>query len=372
MTKSRKPTVKVMFLGLRGIGGIQGGVETHVAELVRHLPFDRSEIEVIGRTPYRRTDLAPDPTLPRVRWLPTLRNSFAEALVHSLLGTLYAAWHRPQLLHIHAIGPNIVTPLARLLGLKVVATHHGEDYRREKWGHLARWVLRFGERQSVLSSRACIAISPVVAESLREKYGRPVDFIPNGVTAMERVSPGETLAKLGLAPGRYVLNVARLVPEKRQLDLIEAFEAAGIEDTKLVLVGGADHKSEYAQRVRERAQAARNVILAGHVSGEPLAELFWNAGLFVLPSSHEGLPIVLLEAMSAQLPVLVSDLPVYRHMGIPDNCIVPVGDVAALGEHIRARLAGDRPVPDWSDILLQYQWPRIAAATAEVYDKAGS
>jgi hypothetical protein len=54
----------VMFLGLRGVGGIQGGVETHVAELARHLPFPLERMEVLGRSPYRRADTPADPSLP--------------------------------------------------------------------------------------------------------------------------------------------------------------------------------------------------------------------------------------------------------------------------------------------------------------------
>lgn len=361
---------KVMFLGLRGIGGIQGGVETHVAELVRHLPYHRSEVEVVGRRTYRPEGLPVDPSLPVIRWIPTFRHPLAETIIHSIFGVVYAAWRRPELLHIHAIGPNIVTPLARLLGLRVIATHHGEDYRREKWGRLARTILRFGERQAVLSARACISISPVVADSLRERYGRPIDFIPNGVTPMTRIAPGETLAKYELSASRYILNVARFVPEKRQIDLIEAFEAAELpRDVKLVLVGEADHKSQYAHSLVEKARRVPGVVIAGHVSGEPLAELFWNARLFALPSSHEGLPIVLLEAMGCHLPVLVSNLPVYRAMGLPDANIFEVADVGAIAQRFRDCFAGIVSPVDWSEVLTSYQWPNIAVQTAALYQR---
>jgi glycosyltransferase involved in cell wall biosynthesis len=370
MAKNGGPRLKVMFLGLRGIGGIQGGVETHVAELVRHLPYDNSEVEVIGRSTYRRQGVPVDPSMPMVRWIPTFRHPLAETIIHSILGVGYAAWRKPDLLHIHAIGPNIVAPLARLMGLRVVSTHHGEDYRREKWGLLARTVLHFGERQAVLSANACISISPVVADSLREKYGKPIAFIPNGVTAMPRVAPGETLAKYGLIAGRYIINVARFVPEKRQMDLVEAFEAAGLpDDVKLVLVGDADHKSKYARRLLEKALEVPGVVIAGHVSGEPLAELFWNAGLFALPSSHEGLPIVLLEAMGCQLPVLVSNLPVYRAMGLPDANILEVADVAAIAQRFRESFAGLVSPVDWSEMLVRYQWSNIAIQTAALYQQ---
>jgi glycosyltransferase involved in cell wall biosynthesis len=358
-----------MFLGLRGIGGIQGGVETHVTELVRNLPYAKEEMEVIGRTPYRRSDLPTDPALPPVHWLPTLRHQSLEAVIHSLIGVFYAAIRRPRLLHIHGIGPNIVTPLARLFGLRVVSTHHGDDYEREKWGPLARMILRQGERHTVLSAHACISISPVGAKTLRERYQRDVSFIPNGVAALSPVRPGTMMAEHGLEAGRYIVNVARLVPEKRQVDLIDAFEKAALPGVKLVLIGGADHETPYARTLRERTAANPMIDMTGHVSGAPLAELFSNAGLFVLPSTHEGLPIVLLEAMHYGRQVLVSDLPVYRAMGLPEDCIFPVGNVDALAERLRAAFVSPPEPIDWSHMLDRYRWRGVAEETAAIYDR---
>lgn len=358
----------VMFLGLRGVGGIQGGVETHVAELARHLPFPPERMEVLGRSPYRRADVPADPSLPITRWLPAPRQPALEALFHSVLGVFYAALRRPALLHIHGIGPGMVTPLARLLGLRVVATHHGKDYEREKWGPLARRMLRWGERQAVLRSNAVVCISPVCSAELRSSYHRDVAYVPNGVDLLRPVPPGATLARHGLAAGRYIVNVARIVPEKRQLDLIEAFQQAGLpDDVRLVLIGGADHEADYVREVRKAAAQDPRVVLAGHMAGAPLAELFSNAGLFVLPSTHEGLPIALLEAMSYGRALLLSDLPVYRAMGLPEDCLFPVGDTGELARRLGAAFA-PAPLPvDWSAALDAYRWDEVARRTAAVY-----
>lgn len=357
----------VMFVGLRGIGHVQGGIETHVTHLVRHLPLPVRDMEVVGRTPYRVIE-AHDPTLPAVRWLPTVRRQSVETVIHTLASVAYAAVRRPALLHIHGIGPNFVTPLARLLGLKVVATHHGADYNREKWDSLARRLLRWGEKQAVMRANACIAISPIDAEALRRRYGRDVAYIPNGVGTLPPAPPGATLAEHGLVPGRYIVNVARLVPEKRQLDLVEAFARADLPtDVRLLLIGGADHESAYVHRLRERAAEVPGIVMPGHVNGTPLAELFSNAGLFVLPSAHEGLPFALLEAMSYGRRLLLSNLPVYRAMGIPEACLFPVGDTRALTARLAAAFTEPTASVDWSVILADYRWAHVAERTAAVY-----
>lgn len=355
-----------MFVGLRGVGGIQGGVETHVAELIRHLPMAPDRLEVIAREPYRRRDLPADPDLPMIRWLPASRYVAFEAVAHTLLGVFYAALRRPAVLHVHGIGPGVAIPLARLLGLCVVATHHGFDYEREKWGGVARGVLRWGERQAMSWANACICISPVASVLLRAAHAREITFIHNGVADFAPVTAGATLEQHGLVPGRYIVNVARMVPEKRQLDLIAAFHAADLpSDVRLVLIGGADHESGYARRVRQ--SACPRVILTGHVSGTPLAELFSNAGLFVLPSSHEGLPISLLEAMAYDRQLLLSDLPVYRAMGLPEDRLFPVGDVAELARRLEQIFETTPDRHDWSEMLVPYRWPSIALRTAQVY-----
>lgn len=356
----------VMFLGLRGIHSVQGGVETHVTHLVRNLPYAREDKVVIGRRPYRPVDFCGEEDAV-VLWLPTFRNRHLEALIHSLVGTFYAAFRRPRILHIHGIGPGIVVPLARLFGLRVVTTHHGNDYDREKWGTFARSVLRYGERLAVNYANACISISPVVTNDLTTRYHKPVAYIPNGVPPRSSVPPSSQLHAMGLVHGRYIVNVARLVPEKRQIDLIDAFEHAAIPDIKLVFVGEADHASGYARAVRARAEANPNIIATGFMSGEPLAEIFCNAGLFVLPSAHEGLPLVLLEAMAYSLPLLVSDLPVYKAMGLSDSHQFPLGNIEALASRLRSIFATPSAPVDWQGMLRDYEWPTIARRTAEIY-----
>ena len=89
-----------------------------------------------------------------------------EAITHSLLGVFKARGFRPDLLHIHAIGPSLVTPLARLLGMKVVVTNHGPDYERQKWGRLASAVLRLGERLGTAYANKVIAISENIRRRL--------------------------------------------------------------------------------------------------------------------------------------------------------------------------------------------------------------
>lgn len=360
----------VMVLGLRGFPNVQGGVETHASYLYPRVVKEGVDVEIIARAPYLPEEQVEWEGVRFTRlWSP--QSTGLEAMLHSVLGVFYAGVKRPDLLHIHAIGPSIVTPLARLLGIKVVTTHHGPDYDREKWGKFARWLLRTGEKMGAKFSQRSIVISDVIAQILKRNYAVDSTNIPNGVELPELEPPGETLQALDVAAKRYVLLVSRLVPEKRHLDLIEAFERADMEGWKLVLVGGIDGKDSYTAEVKQAADQSQAVVLAGFQTGQALAEIYSNAGIFVLPSSHEGLPIALLEALSYGLPIVASDIPAHLEIDIPDESYFPLGDVEALSRRLIAHesSAGDKEAADARRqfVAQYYNWDAITKSTVSVY-----
>jgi glycosyltransferase involved in cell wall biosynthesis len=360
-----------MVLGLRGFPDIQGGVESHASCLYPLLSKLECDVEVIVRSPYWKNDRPESWQGVRFRRLWAPKATGLEAIVHSLIGVLYACWKRPDILHIHAIGPAIVTPIARLFGLRVVVTHHGPDYDREKWGRFARWVLRTGEALGMRFANQRIVISGVIGQLIKSKYGKDSVLIPNGVIVRDAPATTGALARFSLTPRRFVLNVSRFVPEKRQLDLIDAFRRARLPGWKLVLVGSLEPVDGYIRDVQSTTRNASDVVLTGFQTGLALQELYAHAGLFVLPSSHEGLPIALLEALSYGLPALSSNIPANLEVGLPERQYFRLGDVDAIA----SLLAEYASRPD--DVLARdvrrnwvrerYDWNAIAGQTHSVY-----
>ena len=370
--------LRVIWVGLRGIPGVQGGVETHAEHLAPRLQALGCEVTVIGRKGYAPAEAGSRWRGVHLRTLWTPRHKHLEAVVHTGLAVLDAAWRqRPDVLHIQAIGPALWAPLARLLGLKVVVTHHGADYERQKWGMLARTALRLGEALGARTAHGVIAISEGIAGALRRDHGCRAAVIPNGVTLPALPAPAMgALAPFGLRPGRYVLLVSRLVPEKRHRDLLNAFERAGLADQgwQLALVGGADHQDAYARSVIEAAQRTPGVVATGFQQGPSLQALYAHAGLFVLPSSHEGLPIALLEALSWGLPVRVSDIPAHRELALPAQAYFRCGDVDHLAQGLREAAAEPTDDPATrraraAAVARRYDWDQAAAATLALYER---
>lgn len=363
--------MRVAFIGLRGFPNVQGGVETHVEHLCPRLVAMGCEVEVIARAPYQPEQLTDWQGVKFKRiWSP--KSKGLEAVLHTFVGTLYAGLiSRPDILHIQAIGPALMTPLAKLLGLRVVVTHHGPDYDRQKWGRFARTVLRLGERFGMRWSNARIVISKVIAGIVQTAHHRDSVLIPNGVVLPDLPTTTETITKFGLERGKYVVIVSRLVPEKRHLDLIAAFKQAALPGWKLAIVGASDHPDAYVREVLESASTSPSIVCTGLQTGQALKELYGHAGMFVLPSSHEGLPIALLEALSFGLPVIASDIPANLEVGLPNDCYFSLGDTSKLAEKLevwadtnRAHLERDTR-RKW--VTTRYNWDDIASQTLHLY-----
>jgi len=367
--------LSVMWLGLRGFPDVQGGIEVHAEHICPLLAELDCDVHVITRANYQPKAIGESWKNVHFHnlWSPPSRS--LETIVHTFLGVLYAGFiKRPDVLHIQAIGPAFWTPLARLLGLKVVMTTHGSDYDRQCWGRFAKWILQTGEFLGMRFSNGRIVISKGIQQHNQNKYHVDCTLIPNGVTLPELPSSTDSLQAFGLQSEKYILWVSRLVPEKRHLDLIEAFRLAALpDDWKLVFVGASDHPDAYAHSVLDAIKNTPNVVSTGFQRGLALRELYAHAHLFVLPSSHEGLSIALLEALSYGLPVVASDIPANVEIELPEEHYFPLGDVTVLAEKIRdftARpltLAQREQRRAW--VAKRYDWRDIAARTLAVYRK---
>jgi glycosyltransferase involved in cell wall biosynthesis len=206
---------------------------------------------------------------------------------------------------------------------------------------------------------------------VRAKHGREAMLIPNGVGDMHPLPERSLVEKYGLTPQRFVIQVSRLVPEKRQLDLIAAFKRARLPGWKLVLVGGAQGSQRYADLVREQYETDDSIVCTGFLSPPEVQELLSHAGVFALPSSHEGLPIALLEAMKMGLPVVASDIEANLEVGLDASCYFPLGDVDALAMRLAALAAA---TPEERGMIAQgleiccarYDWDAIARSTMQL------
>ncbi|MGH2768951.1 MAG: MSMEG_0565 family glycosyltransferase, partial [Actinomycetota bacterium] len=205
-------------------------------------------------------------------------------------------------------------------GLPVVRTvHHVDDFSIP--------ALVACQHRSILEPDHVLVVSRYWQRWLQEQYGVEATVVTNGVDGARFGRPpvldaSELRARLG-ADGRFMfLTVGGLEPRKGSLDLIEALAMAKAKLSPppvLVVVGGhsfQDH-SHYRERVLERARHLRldtggDLIRVGTVADGELARWYHAADAFVFPSLKEGWGLAVLEAMAAGLPVIATDIPVFR------------------------------------------------------------
>lgn len=356
---------RVAVTGTRGIPRIMGGVETHCEQLFPRVASQGFDVTVMRRGAYAADNLEEWNGVKLVT-IPSPRRKALEAIVHTFRAIREAHRRGADIVHIHAVGPALLAPYAKWLGMKVVFTHHGPDYDRDKWGRAARTALRMGERMGCRFADRVIVISDVIRKLIADNCGRTegVELIPNGVPAPQPVELPDYFAQLGIKPGKFILGMCRFVPEKNLHHLIEACSRIDMKGYKLVLAGDTEFPDAYSRSLKLAAER-NGVVLTGFIKGDKLHSLLTACRCFCLPSSHEGLPIALLEAMSYGAQVVVSDIPANLEVGLDSQCYFPCGDIDALAARLQQMV--DTPPQRLTYDMSRYDWDNIATRTAALY-----
>lgn len=361
----------IAMIGQKGVPATYGGVEHHVEELGARLAARGHRVDVFCRPSYGRA-VEPAHRGMRLRTTWTVGTKHLDAIGPSIVASMYAVADPPDIVHYHALGPALASPVVRALSRsRVVVTVHGLDHERAKWGPAARRVLGVGHWMSAKVPHATVVVSKSLESHYAEEFGRRCCYIPNGVE--EPVSrPAEQITRWGLQRGGYVLFVGRLVPEKAPDLLVRAYRSVP-GDLPLVIAGDSSFTDEYVARLREEARGDPRVRLCGYVFGDVLAELYSNAAVFVQPSLLEGMPLTLLEAASYGLPVVASDIPPHRE--IAGECVaaahlVPPGDEQALARQLtqlltEPDLVGAKKLRE--HVLETFRWDAAAASLEQLY-----
>jgi glycosyltransferase involved in cell wall biosynthesis len=368
-----RSVVKICVLGLRGIPHVSGGIEMHCEQLIPRLKKRRPEDQftVIGRRSYCPKDVSEFDGV-RIVALAHARGKHLETISNALIGVIYARFRlHAEVLHIHAVGPALVAPLAKMLGMKVLVTHHGADYNRARWNWLAKAVLRAGEFCAIHFAHHIISVSPSVADHLRRRCrscSSRISFIPNGSTHMAGADGADgagqdVLSRYRLIRHDYIITVGRLVPEKAIETLIHAYRGV-THPSHLVIVGASSSEDHYAEYLHREAD--ERVIFTGALDTADIRVLLANAALFVLASRHEGLAIAALEAAVSGCPALLSDIQANLDLGLSTTNYFKTGDE----DDLRGKLSAPHQayLVRSTSFLHNYDWDKISEETSAVYE----
>ncbi|MFW6133377.1 MAG: glycosyltransferase family 4 protein [Planctomycetota bacterium] len=353
------------MIGTRGIPARAGGAERVVEELTRELTARGHEVIVYGRRGY----LPSRPVSPagHVLLTPGLSGKHLDAATHTFTAMCDVLRRGVDVVHLHSPGPALWSWLPRLTGLPLVLTVHAPDWRRAKWSPPARAAIALGLRCGMRFASAVTAVSAPLADELSRRFAREVVCVPNAVRP-PRPAPPRRIVQWGLRPGRYVLYVGRIEPEKRLDVLLRAWGELQPEGGELVVAGDVE-TGAYGRRCRR--DAPPGVRFLGPRFGRTLDELYANAALVVHPSELEGMSLVLLEAAAYGRCVVAADIPANRAV-LGDDAVYWSGSPSELAGQIRRCLQGET----WRDtigrraqrrVARRFAWGAVASAMEGIY-----
>lgn len=369
--------MKIAIIGHKRIpsneGGIEKGVEQHALRMVERghsvIVYNRSGHNIYGKEYdnekqkwYRGI---------RIVTIPTLRGA-AEVPIYSLLATLHCIFiSKPDVISFRASGSCCMIPLAKMFGIRIVASLHGIDSQRDKWGKFASWYLRRGEYAAAKSADVCLVLSRNMKKYIDTKYGIKSILFANGVDAPKRMLPDIIKTQWGLQKDGYVLSLGRIVPEKGLHYLIQAFKKCNTTKN-LVIAGGSNSNKDYYNSLLEMASGDKRIIFTGFVTGKIIAELYSNAYIFALPSNLEGMANALLEAMSYGNCCLVSDIPENIEV-VKDKAVWhKKGSEHDINNKLQKLLDSPELVEKYKKnaskyILERYNWEKVVDQMLEIY-----
>ena len=375
-----KRRLRIAMFGHKRIPSREGGVEVVVEELATRMAKEGHRVICYNRGGHHVSGAEFDAQNQseckdvKIKTVPTIEKKGLAAVSASFFAAICSAFGRYDVVHIHAEGPASFCWLPRLMGKKVIVTVHGLDWQREKWkGGFASKYIHFGERMAVKWADEMIVLSREVQKYFKDNYNRNTVFIPNGVTRPEKKKADLISQQFGLQKNSYILYLGRIVPEKGEHYLIQAFKQLET-DKKLVIAGGASDTDDYMNQLKKLASDDDRIIFTGFVQGELLQELYSNAYVYVLPSDLEGMPLSLLEAMSFGNCCLTSDIPecteVIGHHGFSFK----KGNVEDLKDKLQQLCKQTSTVHDYQEkasdyICRKYDWDVIVQKTLMLYQQ---
>lgn len=243
------------------------------------------------------------------------------------------------------------------------------------------------QQRSIDEPDACLVVSDHWRDRLSREYGIEATVVRNGVDVERFDSVPAHMARdlrerIGALDRFVFLTVGGIEPRKGSLELFEALAAVRDLGPRplLAIVGGhsfQDHEV-YRRATFERAEElglreGEDYVRLGTLPDATLPVAYAAADAFAFPSTKEGFGIVVLEALAAGLPVVATDLPVFREYLVPDRdaLMVPPGDPDALGAamarlvsepDLRSRLSAAGP-----SVASRFRWADTARAHVDVY-----
>lgn len=307
----------IAIIGCKGIPASYGGFETLAENLVRHLNKQCDFIVYCSGPGY--TEQPAEYLGAKLKYLPLDANG-VQSIPYDIWSMIDAS-RKADVLLILGVSGCIFLPILKLFCRgKIFVNLDGMDWKRPKWGRLARKFLKFSETVAAKYADGLVADNEVIYDYIREEYGRESFLVEYGgdnaraefssrseelsVIALHKHGSDDELVEVEF--DKYAIAVCRIEPENNVHVTLDAF--AGESTLPLVFIGNWEY-SEYGRKLKQRYASDRNLLLLDPIfESRKLYALRSNASLYVHGHSSGGTNPALVESMSLGLPVVAFDV----------------------------------------------------------------
>lgn len=348
----------ILVIGARGIPDVIGGVEKNAERLFPLIVNRGWKVCIAGWKPFVQAKQYKGVAI----WSAPIPDFLGKSEKLYAISTLFKAIRmRPDLIHFAGLEPAFMLWAYKLMGCKIVV-RLGADCHHRPWSRSAKWVMRCATYQLRWANNV-IAVTPALARSLHASgIKQNIHVIGNAVDPTEILEDASNAS----VDGDYILFVGQISQQKNIHSLVSAFRVFVKSHThmKLVIVGDWDKDSG-----REQIEALGDdrIVILGSIPRPELSPLYRGARFFVNPSIREGHSNTLLEAISFDCPVLLSDLPENRDLRLNAKHYFSPGDIRSMVSALHRANAN----PDLFRVNADRfpQWAEIADLTIRVYDQ---
>lgn len=359
--------MNIAILGSRGIPNNYGGFETCAEELSVRLVQGGDQVTVYCSKPYT---LGSEKYFHGVRRviLPTIKHKSLDKLFYVVYSLIHVCFlnPKPQAVLMLGVSGSLFCFIPRLFGIKVAINVDGLEWQRKKWGKFASKYLKASEKAACITCNRVITDALYIQNYYRKKYHKETQFIPYGIKDM-KVESTETLKKLGVEPGEYVLFVSRFEPENNPLLVRKAFEKV-ITTKKLVLLGSSPYANEYDQKVKKTTDP--RIIIPGGIFGKGYLELQKHAYMYIQATEVGGIHPALIEAIGSGHCIVANDVPEHREV-LKEAGAYYNGTIKGLTAKLQKLLDSPNLVEQHRELtkehISEYSWAKITTQYRELF-----
>jgi glycosyltransferase involved in cell wall biosynthesis len=309
--------MKIAMVGTKGVPAQWGGIEKYIEEVGKRLVDNGHEVTVFGSKWFLTDFHGNEYCGMRIRRVPTLHHQATDALSNAFFATLLVAIGRYDVVNFHGYASYFFIPLLKIFGKRTVVTIHAieSNWDNPKYHILAKKVLQAGLKIGIYYAHSVTTVAEHLRDKLAKEYSVSATVLPSGIDIVKTQSPKIIRDMYGLHGFDYILFLGRIDQIKRIDWLLDLKKSLG-NNLHIVIAGGAQDAATqlYLLTLIRTAGQDKRIIFTGPVQGRLKAELLSNCLFFVNPSSNEGLPITVFEAISFGRCCLASDIYAHREV----------------------------------------------------------